>query len=81
MSVTGVGMIAGRARAVTEPARRFWHFLQESWVELKKVHWPSRKETQATTVVVVLVVLLVAVYLGVVDWVLTKIAQLLLGGR
>ena len=31
-------------------------FVQESWQELKKVHWPSRKETYAATVVVIIVV-------------------------
>jgi hypothetical protein len=29
-------------------------FLQECWIELKKVHWPSRKETQAATIVVII---------------------------
>jgi preprotein translocase subunit SecE len=75
-----VGTSEGRARSLTEPAQRLWHFFQEAWVELKKVHWPSRKETQATTRVVVIVVFLVAAYLGVVDWALSKFVQLLLSG-
>ena len=65
--------------ALTESPRRLVHFFQESWVELKKVHWPSRQETQATTRVVVLVVLVVAAYLGAVDWVLSNFVQRLLG--
>ena len=31
---------------------------KESWQELKKVHWPSRKETYAATLVVIIVVVL-----------------------
>ena len=50
-------------------------FLQEVWAELKKVHWPSRKETYAATAVVVVIVALVAVYLGTVDFLLSQIVQ------
>ena len=28
------------------------NFLSEVWAEMKKVHWPTRKETYAATVVV-----------------------------
>jgi preprotein translocase subunit SecE len=69
----------GGSRSVTEPARRLVAFLQEAWTELKKVHWPSRAETQATTWVVILVVLVVGAYLGAVDWVLSTFVQRLLG--
>ena len=60
----------------------FWHgaeFIQESWQELKKVYWPSRKETYAATAVVIIVVILVSVYLAGVDFVLTKAIQAMLG--
>ena len=54
-------------------------FIQESWQELKKVYWPSRKETYAATAVVIIVVILVSVYLAAVDFVLTKAIQAVLG--
>jgi len=50
-------------------------FFQEAWQELKKVHWPSRKETYAATLVVIVVVILISVYLAVVDLALTKAIQ------
>ena len=53
-------------------------FLQEVWAELKKVHWPTRKETYAATGVVLVIVGLIAVYLGGVDFVLSQLVQLLL---
>jgi len=54
-------------------------FLEECWAELKKVHWPSRKETQAATVAVIVGVVIVAAYLGVVDFFLSMFLQRVLG--
>ena len=53
-------------------------FLQEVWAELKKVHWPSRKETYAATAVVIVVVGIVALFLGTVDFALSQIIQVIL---
>lgn len=55
------------------------NFVREAWQELKKVHWPTRKETYAATVVVVIVVFFFAVYLALVDFGLTHAVQALLG--
>jgi preprotein translocase subunit SecE len=60
---------------VQESVRRLTEFFQESWQELKKVHWPSTKETYAATLVVIILVLLISVYLAVVDLGLTKAIQ------
>jgi preprotein translocase subunit SecE len=54
-------------------------FIKESWQELKKVHWPSRKETYAATLVVIVVVLLISAYLAMVDLALTKAIRAILG--
>ena len=48
----------GRLR---EAGPRAVNFLGEVWAEMKKVHWPTRKETYAATVVVLVVTVLVAV--------------------
>ena len=50
-------------------------FFREAWQELKKVHWPSRKETYAATLVVIVVVVLISVYLALVDLALTRAIQ------
>jgi preprotein translocase subunit SecE len=60
---------------VQDGIRRLIEFFQESWQELKKVHWPSRKETYAATLVVIIVVVLVSVYLALIDLGLTKAIQ------
>ena len=61
--------------SLKQPVTRSREFLEECWVELKKVHWPSRKETQAATVVVIIGVVIVALYLGLVDGVLAWVIQ------
>ena len=42
-------------------------FLAHVKSELKKVTWPTRKETYASTSVVILLVIFIAVFLGAVD--------------
>ncbi|MBM4297365.1 MAG: preprotein translocase subunit SecE [Deltaproteobacteria bacterium] len=59
--------------------RQLIEFIEESWQELKKVYWPSRKETYAATGVVIVVVILVSLYLALVDLALTKTIQAVLG--
>ena len=50
-------------------------FLKESRMELKKVKWPTRKELLASTAVVIVLTLLVALFLGLVDFGLIKILK------
>lgn len=54
-------------------------FLQEVRAELRKVHWPSRKETYAATGVVLVIVGIVALYLGLIDALLAQIVRTVLG--
>lgn len=53
-------------------------FLQQVKAELQKVTWPTRKETYGSTMVVIVLVLLVAVFLWVVDSALSTMIQTLL---
>ncbi|MDE0208140.1 MAG: preprotein translocase subunit SecE [Candidatus Tectomicrobia bacterium] len=41
--------------------------------ELRKVTFPNRKETLASTAVVIVVVFIIALYLGVVDFILSMV--------
>ena len=63
---------------VRELVPRSVTFLQEVWAELKKVHWPTRKETYAATAVVLVIVGLIALYLGTVDFLLSQVVGRLL---
>ena len=53
-------------------------FLSEVKGEVKKVTWPSKKEAMGGTVVVLVVVFLMALFLGLVDVLLSKIVEALL---
>jgi len=53
-------------------------FLQQVKAELQKVTWPTRKETYGSTVVVIVLVLMVAVFLWVVDSALSTMIKTLL---
>ncbi len=64
--------------SLKQPVTRSREFLEECWAELKKVHWPSRKETQGATLVVIISVVVVALYLGFVDFVLSGTIRWLL---
>ncbi|MCD6264767.1 MAG: preprotein translocase subunit SecE [Deltaproteobacteria bacterium] len=50
-------------------------FLFDAKVELKKVTWPTKKELISTTAVVIVLVILIAFFLGVVDLGLVKIIK------
>jgi preprotein translocase subunit SecE len=64
---------------IQDGVRHATEFVQEAWQELKKVHWPSRKETYAATLVVIIVVVLISIYLALVDLALTKAIQAVIG--
>jgi preprotein translocase subunit SecE len=53
-------------------------FLQQVKAELQKVTWPTRKETYGSTVVVIVLVLMVAVFLWIVDTGLSALIKALL---
>jgi preprotein translocase subunit SecE len=64
------------------PVTQYWssirQFVAEAWQELKKVTWPNRKETLGTTGVVLVLVFLLAVFLGLVDFGLSRLVHLVL---
>ena len=53
-------------------------FLREVKTELKKVTWPSRKDTLSGTVVVLVAVFVIALFLGIVDSALSALIKGLL---
>lgn len=53
-------------------------FLREVKMELKKVAWPSRKQTIGSTVVVIVLVTLIAFFLGAVDIGLSSLVKIVL---
>ena len=56
----------------------FSQYFRESRLELKKVVWPTRKEVLATTLAVLALVSVMCLYLGLVDFGLSKLMHLIL---
>lgn len=53
-------------------------FLKESVNELKRVSWPGKREVIGSTIVVIILVCIVAVFVGFVDFLLLKVLALFL---
>ncbi len=80
--VPGLLAAVGIAVAVGSPTRAgraIWAFIGESRTEVRKVVWPTRQETVQTTLVVIGLVLLVAIFMWVLDLGLLKMVRLLTG--
>ena len=60
-------------------ANKALQFLSQAKAELKKVTWPTRKQTLASTGVVMIIVAFMALYLGIIDLILAKLVKLFLG--
>jgi|SRR5699024_284234 len=79
-----VGMLAGGVVAVlialqTEIGKTAWSYVLGSRVELRRVVWPNRRETVQTTLMVLIVVLILAVFIWAMDIVLGWGVQMIAG--
>jgi len=54
-------------------------FLSEAKVELKRVTWPTPKQTMASTTVVIVIVFIISIYLGIIDYILARLVKFILG--
>lgn len=78
--VGGAGLAAAIAMQ-TEKGRQIWGFFQDSQIEVRKVVWPTRDETLQTTLWVIVVVIVIALFMWGLDWALgTMISKLLTRG-
>ncbi len=48
---------------------RLVRYIQDSYAEMKKVTWPTRQETVKITIVVIIISLSVAAFLGLLDYI------------
>jgi preprotein translocase subunit SecE len=58
--------------------RRILDFLTEVRLELTKVVWPTPQTTIRLTAIVILVTIIVGFFIGGVDYILTKLIELVL---
>ena len=78
--LAGMGLVAAVAVfALAPPGRRFWQFILDSRVELRKVVWPNRQETIQTTAVVFGFIVIAGLFFWVLDVLLAWGTRLLSG--
>lgn len=83
LRVVGLLVAAGLAIAIilqTERGRATWGFLKEARTEVRKVVWPTRKETVHTTGIVFVMVTVVAIFLWLLDMFLGWAVSSMIGG-
>jgi len=71
-------MVSAVPLAMKEWVINIRSFLQEAWAEFHRVQWPSRNEVRAATLVVISLVAIIALYLFLVDWLLSWLFQTVL---
>ena len=82
LRVAGLLVATGGAAWIglqTGPGRKFWSFLQDAQLEVRKVVWPTRQETVQTTLLVIGVAILAALILWALDALLGWAIRLLIG--
>ncbi len=62
-----------------EAGRAAWTFVRESTIEIRKVVWPTRKETGQSTLVVMAMVVFLGVFLWLLDMFLAWVVKLITG--
>jgi len=72
-----LGMLVGLQSA---PGKTFWGFVQSSRTELRKVVWPTAKETQQVTLVVFVMIIVLALFFWALDSLLGFITRWLASG-
>ena len=63
----------------TEKGAGLWALVQGAIVELRKVVWPTRQETNQTTLIVVAVVIVMSIILWLLDTLIGFIASKIIG--
>ncbi|WP_218353908.1 preprotein translocase subunit SecE [Alteromonas lipotrueiana] len=71
--------IAGFIAATTEKGSAFITFAKESRMEVRKVVWPTRQETNQTTLIVMVATLVMALILWGLDGIIVRVVGFITG--
>ncbi len=77
--LAGLGGGAAVFLGTTAKGRVCLEFLLGAHQEVRKVVWPGRPEAMRMTLIIGVLVVIVAIYLWVLDWILTRLLGWLLG--
>ncbi|GJL84051.1 MAG: protein translocase subunit SecE [marine bacterium B5-7] len=64
--IAALGVAAGIAMT-TEQGKKVWSFASGARNEVRKVIWPTRRETAQATLVVIIMVLVIGLYIWILD--------------
>ncbi len=63
------------AQNMKNPIKKLIKYIKESIFELKKVTWPTKKETVNYTLLIIGIGLAVAAYIGIIDYILSLVVE------
>ena len=80
LTVTGIGVVAGLIAIISAyRSSKIQEGITEIFAELEKVTWPTRKETSAATVVVIVTVAIASIILSLFDALWSVVTRTVLG--
>lgn len=79
LALLAVGLVACFVAVNTAKGYSFWSLMKAAQLEVRKVVWPTPKETHQTTLMVIIVVIIMAFILWGLDTLLGWIASLIIG--
>lgn len=79
LGVLAIGVVAAFVALQTEQGRSFNQLRKDAMVEMRKITWPTRRETLQTTLIVLAFVVLIALVLMVLDWILNGVISAIIG--
>ncbi len=79
LALLGLGVVATFIALQTAKGAAFWALLKSARIEMRKVVWPTKPETNQTTMMVLVVVFVMALLLWGLDALIGKIASLFIG--
>ncbi|MFT4826302.1 MAG: preprotein translocase subunit SecE [Halioglobus sp.] len=79
LGIVALAAVAALVALQTAKGVAFWALIKGSRTEIRKVVWPTRQETVQTTLIVVAVVVVVALFLWGLDSLLGWLVSLVIG--
>lgn len=79
VAMVALGLVAAFVALQTAKGAAFWELLKSAQIEMRKVVWPTKPETNQTTLLVLVVVFVMAILLWGLDALFGKIASLIIG--
>jgi preprotein translocase subunit SecE len=79
LAMLALGLLAAFVALQTAKGAAFWALLKSAQIEMRKVVWPTKPETNQTTLMVLVVVFVMAILLWGLDALFGKIASFIIG--